>query len=1095
MSLLDELTSLDISSITNARGSLSLTLNSDAVTNLIGNGAISTALGSLGGGIGALQADISEPASLLQPLVESVVSFTDGFSVDSLPLADYVRAVGDGAALIVSLLEGLDSDPLKLGKVLGIFSGDALSKATSLFEGYTSMDLSSLGRFRSLLDTVERGVPSDPALFAELAMDILVPIPRTSLQSIRLSVDAVLADAGSISFPQGRNAGLLLALNNVTAAANAGDAVRLNAALAALQVARANTVASVGADLERIVGLIDRLPLDQLAAPLEEAGAALQRAEKGIMEFFKMIGDYLDYAKASVNEMDADMIREMLLWLNALVEDSLKRYIRDPIEAQIKRAEDWMRGLLNHIPLASYRAMITDFLLSIAKAINDADLDKPARKVRELLNTIESAIDPDALKAEIEGVLGGIEEVYKGVLDTILNSLETVKGGIDTVAAGAKTVLEKVLEALRSFRQVMDEIKTAVDSLGIKEAADSVIGTLTELRQTAEQLLSALPLPESLRPAIEQLISAIEGIDLDEVLSPVMSAAQQFQIPASVGDTVIQGLARAAELISNLIPDTLIAEIEAEINAFLEELKKFDPAQFLGQLDAYVDEAKSFLTGLDPRPLVEEIRGPFQTALDAIDRFSPARLLEPVAEAYDSLLASISLPSPDSALDATRTVLNDIGDSVVSGIAGTVSQGTGVPTAGSSSSSGGAVSSAPSSSSSSSTASTSGPPQPEPKFKPGDVLRMLGYLPNKLREALSDLEAGAAGDALEAVDRLCGGLARDLRNVKAAIWEIGERFESETNAFFAPLAKAQFEAQVAISGNFSAGSFNVSGSLAVVAEAGPGSMRDALGQGAMAVSDQVRTRAATLAASVGVKLEKAADALERCSLSGLTGGLDNLLAALDVEPIARKLDDLLAAMMAKVPTLMASLEEELKAFVQRLKKNLTMFNPGFLAQKFLGLIDLLKEQLDLLDPRRLAAELGEIHKAIRDTIAAYDPAVFAQEIWEIIDRLIQGLDVLKPSELLAGFFFSNEFLNKIKAAVPTEALKDIDRSLDEVGAELAKIDPAGLLESINSLGPRLVEEFEAALERIKQEILALLNAIRFQETSGSASVSVSGSIG
>jgi len=372
---------------------------------------------------------------------------------------------------------------------------------------------------------------------------------------------------------------------------------------------------------------------------------------------------------------------------------------------------------------------------------------------------------------------------------------------------------------------------------------------------------------------------------------------------------------------------------------------------------------------------------------------------------------------------------------------------------------------------------------------------MLGYLPNKLRETLSGLETGAAGDALEAVDRLCGGLARDLRSVKAAVWEIGERFESETDAFFAPLAKAQFDAQVAISGNFSAGAFNVSGSLAIVAEAGPGPLRDALGQGAMAVSEQVRARAATLAASVGVKLEKAADALERCSLSGLTGGLDDLLAALDVEPIAQKLDDLLAAMMAKVPTLMASLEEELKAFVQRLKKNLNLFNPGYLAQKFLGLIDLLKEQLDVLDPRRLAAELGEVYKAIRDTIAAYDPAVFAQEIWEILDRLIQGLDALKPSELLAGFSFSDEFVNKIKAAVPTEALKDIDRSLDEMGAELAKIDPAGLLESINSLGSRLVEDFESALERVKQEILSLLNAIRFQETSASASVSVSGSIG
>jgi hypothetical protein len=1090
MSLLDELTSLDISSITDARGSLTLTLNSDSVKNLIGNGAIQTAMGSLGGGIGTLQADISNPAQLLEPLVNQLVSFTGGFSSDSLPLADYIRAVGDGAALIVSLLEGLDSDPLKLGRVLGIFSGDAFQRATSLFEGYTSVDLSSLGRFRGMLGAVERGVPSDPSLFAELAMDILVPIPRTSLQSIRLRVDSVLADARNVSFPAGRNAGLLLALNNVAAAANAGDAVRLNAALTALQAARVNTIASVSADLERVAQLIDSLPLDGLVAPLEEAGAALQKAEKGIMEFLKMIGDYLDSARESVEEMDADMIRKMLLWLNSLIEDYLKRYIRDPIEAQIKRAEDWMRGLLNHIPLQSYRAMITDFLLSIAKAINDADLDMPARRVRELLNTIESAIDPTALKNEIESVLGNIEDVYKGVLDTIVDSLETVKSGIDTVAAGAKTVLEKVLEALKSFRRVMDEIQAAVDKLGIEEAADQVIGVLSELRKTAEELLSSLPLPESLRPAIEQLISAIENIDLDEVLSPVKSAAQQFQIPAAVSDTVNQGLARVAELISNLIPDTLIAEIEAEINEFLEQLQKFDPTQFLGELDQYVDEAKSFLSGLDPRPLVEEIRGPFQTALDTIDRFHPARLLEPVAEAYDSLLSGIPLPSPDTALGATHDALNGIGDSIASGIAGTVSQATGVPRAEGSSSGGTTASSSPSA-----TAAASGPPQPEPKFKPGDVLRMLGYLPNRLREALSGLEAGAAGDALEAVDRLCGGLARDLRSVKEAVWEIGERLENETTAFFAPLAKAQFDAQVAISMNFSAGSINVEGSLAIVAQAGPGSLRDALGRGTTAVSENVRMQAATLASSVGIKLEKAAEALERCSLSGLTGSLDDLLAALDVEPIAQKLDDLLAAMLAKAPALLSSLEDELKAFVERLKKNLTMFSPGYLAQKFLGIIDLLLEQLNILDPRRLAAELGEIHKAIRDTIAAYDPAIFAQEIWEILDRLIQGLDALKPSELLAGFSFSDEFINKIKAAMPTEALKDIDRSLDEVGAELAAIDPAGLLEAINNVGPRLLDQFEQALKRVKQEILTLLNAIRFQQTSGSASVSVSGSIG
>lgn len=1080
MSLLDDLVSIDLSSITDARSIITSVLDTEQVRNLIDNGAIQSAMGSLGSGFSSLQTQFSDSRSFLEPLVNNVVSFSGSVSTDSLPVADYIQAVSDGAAIILSLLEGIDDDPAKIGKLFGFLSDTVLEKATSVFEGYTNVDLSGIGRFRGLLDSVERGVPRDPALFAELALDILVPIPRSGLQQIRSNIDTILHTARDISFPSGRNAGLLDALHSVTLAAQSGNSIQLNAALTSLQTVRAGTLVSVTNDLENIVNLIDRLPIDTLLEPLQQASAGLNRAELGIMEFLQTLEKHINFAQNLAENFDADDIRQFLDHLIQLIEQYCKTYIVDPIDAQVKKVEDWIRGLLSHIPLTSYRAKITDFILSIAQAIDDADLDRPAREIRSLLNTIENAVDPTALKNEIESILGNIESVFNGVLDQIIGALSTIHTAVTTVSSHAQSILERVADAIRQFRELVDQITVTLEQLGIEEAGQQVVEALANLRKAAESLLTVAPLPDSLRPMIEQLISAIENIDLDAVLDPAKAAAEEFKIPESVSSTINEALQKASDCLKNLIPDQLITDIEAEVENALEELKKLDPAELLASLDEYVDQAKTFLEGIDPRPIAQEIRGPFQTVLDTFDNYHPLRLLEPVIEAYDSLLGNIPFPEPEQAVRTTSGALNSSFQSLSNTFVERVGNATGAQPVN--------TSSGPGESSSSSPSATPAPN--EETVKPGDVIRLIGYVPKKLREALVALNESAAGDVLGAIDRLCAGLARDIRSLQAVVWEIEHRIQNETHQFYAPLAKAQMDAQLAISMNFSSENFNVQGSCAIVAQCSSGMIRNDLHGAYSRFSQTIQSKATRTSGQLGAKLDSAASALERCSLSGLTGDIDSLLAALDVEPIAQKIDNLVFTIIGRTPALLTSLETELQNFVQKLRSMLTMFNPAYIAQKFMGIINIFREQLETLDPRRLAMELGEIHKALRDTIAAYDPALFAEEIYDIIERLVQSLELLKPSELLSGFSFSDDFLDKIKNAVPTEALKDIDRSLDNVGNELAQLDPSSLLEAVNTIAPRLVEQFDNACNAIKNEILTLLKAIQYQQSCASASVSV-----
>jgi len=165
-------------------------------------------------------------------------------------------------------------------------------------------------------------------------------------------------------------------------------------------------------------------------------------------------------------------------------------------------------------------------------------------------------------------------------------------------------------------------------------------------------------------------------------------------------------------------------------------------------------------------------------------------------------------------------------------------------------------------------------------------------------------------------------------------------------------------------------------------------------------------------------------------------------------------------------------------------------NPATQAAKFLSVLDVLREELDVFNPARLAAELAEVHAAIRAAIAAYDPIHIAERIKATLTEIANELRGLDPAALLGDLTFLDDIVDRVEAALPLNALNGIGESLADVGAELAAIDPGALIAAVNDLPERVLEGIEQVVEAIKQELITLLESLEYFTAGASVEVSV-----
>ena len=482
----------------------------------------------------------------------------------------YRGSVQGGAEVLGGLLRTLDADPVLFGQAFGRSLGDSFGAATAAAEHYLPVDLGDFADLRAIVERVDSGAPLEPARFAELALDVLSPFGRGDLTRIRTDLDRVLGLAGGVTVDASLTAPLIAAFDAVAAAQTQAQA---RAALTELTRVRGTVLAAIKAQYDAVGRAIAALRLDEILGSIAAVGKTLRSGEQDILRYLENWRRDIARARELIESGDPAALLARVGGMLDQLEAEARAQIKAIFDPAIEQLKEWVRALLAELHLRAIRNEVRDFILGIAQAIRDANLDVVAREATAVLVAIRSAIDDADLAGSIRAALEDVEAQVTNALGGVIGALETIGTEIGAVAGQAQEILERTAAVLVSFKAAADGITASLEGLGVEEAAQQVIDRLTKLRETAEKLLTAAPLPEPLRDEVNQLIELVQGVDVEAIFAPVHDAVAQLEIPDEVVAEVTASLARIDEVVANLIPAELIASIEAEVDSVLETIR------------------------------------------------------------------------------------------------------------------------------------------------------------------------------------------------------------------------------------------------------------------------------------------------------------------------------------------------------------------------------------------------------------------------------------------------------------------------------------------------------------------------------------------
>ena len=1095
MSLISELKGLDLSAIVDAKASVSLAVNTPDLQKILNEGAVTSMMGSLGGTLSSLQTSLDiKPEDMIEPLAKAIQELAGQVNVTDIPIADLLKAVADGAEILAGLIGGLNGDLNEISVPGNDTLGKVFEKAGGPIGDYAMKTVENLSSYRAIVNVVESGIPKDASALAELGIKILLPVPQQTLEQVHGQIGTVLQGLQDFSIPTARINGMVQILGQVRVAAQAGNAASVQAALNELQQIRQSTIQHIGSDLRTMLQKLEALRIEDKLQAVASATSVFQNLKPGAIEELETWRKMIAEVRAQVNSVDPQQgLAELSAMLDKVETEALKR-IGGLFDEQAIKLENWVRGLLREIPLRKYRNLITSQILLVAEKINGAKLDQVSKSIRGGIDELTEIIEKLDLQALVGNATGEVENAIKSALDSLEAALGDITTRINEIADQVNTILGQAITGLKSFREAVDEAQARLAEANIEGAKQEVIETLESFRKEAEKLLSSVPIPEEMRPVVDQLIKSVESVDVQKAIGdPLKAVAEQIKLPEEIGVTVSDGLETIADVVSSVIPKQVGEELTQEIDKLFQELNNIDISGVTSGVSAQLDQVASLLEKIDPVSMVEPASEVFDKILGQLDRIHPRILLKPVIDAYDKILGSIPIPDAETINSRVGKIASTAGETAARAAAEPMKQLAGKDA--------------------SLPPRVEGDQQPAPangnqalppgfdKVKPGDVIRMIGFLPAKLKEALGALEAGPAGDVLQKLQELCRGLAENIRKVQGAVIEVDHKIESALDDVLIQLTHEQLETQLALKAGFSASAggsnFDLNASVALVGSVGPGSLREALAPELELIQKCSKRTSRVLSGGVAHQLEIIATNLESCALTHIGSDLQSLLDSLDPEPIAAELDGLVLDIVNKTMSTIGSVEAEVKSLFARLETLIKTFNPGAQAHKYLKVLNVLREELDLLNPSRLADELGEVHAAIRASLNAYHPRVFAQEFSELLVATALQVRSLDPAGFMPDLSGIQAQINRVPGLLPLDALNSVGASLETVGNELREIDVHAMIETINGLAPAVSDAVTDTIEALQTEIKKLLESIKYASQSGgaSASISVSASVG
>jgi hypothetical protein len=1104
---MDQLGALDLSGIVAARSSISTAVSAPDLERLMAQGIGPNALGAVGAGLQALQGALAgDPAALLAPAGALIQQVAGELHVD-ISTAGLLHATTEAVQLFSAVVAALGGDMSGLSAALGAQVPGLLGDLAGRVGVQPSGALSDLAEFTRLVAAVEAGAPTDPGALADLVLQATLPFPVTSLRGLRQRVDALQAASAAVALPDSRTTGLQQAVAAVATAAAGSDTAALRRALASLEQARVATIAQLSLDLQQIASATVSLQLDALSGELTRLAAPLHTAETGVLDLLADLRAQLVAAKGDVAGADFTAVGGFLDTLVGELEAEAVAAVEPLITEAVSTAQQRLGAFLDRLGLRQARAEVLGAVHEVAVQIAAHDPTAPLAELYSAIDSVRKALDPANLGQEVQQALQAVVASAESALQQVIDGLATIKAGVQAVAAEAEPPLTQATQAIETFASAIREVQAALENLDVAKMGQSVVQSLHGVTQTVQQLTSAVTLPDALRPQITSLADSIRAVDLQTAVEqPVAQALAGLQLP----DDAAQSLEKVVDAIRHLIPAQLIASIEADVNGLLEQLTHLHPDLALGSLNDFVHGAADKIGSFKLADHVDVLEPAFHAVQDALAALDPAALFRPIIDAYDRLTSALAVPGVSDVAGRLGAAIGSAVDATAGQLTSSLATLPGVSTA------------PPRPATGTSPASPGPPPggtgTPGPgtpgggtpgsqvggaaaadlPVRPGDAIRLLGHLPALLRDALSALDTPAVQACLATVDNLTGGLAADLRSLALAVSDIEARVAATLDTMVHGLAVPVASAQLAVAAHLEAqaddGGLDVDTTLLAIGRAGPAGLAADLSGTLGSSVAAVRAETAQLGGSAGASLEQAAAALDACRLAGATADLSTFLAAIDPEPVAAALDDLVLTALGRAPDLVAGMGQTLANTVERLRALVERYQPAAVAMRFLPLLQLVDDEIALLDPRALGAEVEDIYRLIVDTVAAYDPAQVAAAVDAEIAAVADELRAVDVATLVPDTSFLQPLADKVQAASPLPLLSGAAASLDAVAQRLEAVDLDQLIADVNGLGPQVSAAFDQVAGSVQQEILALLDALQFGGASGSASVSASGSV-
>jgi hypothetical protein len=283
----------------------------------------------------------------------------------------------------------------------------------------------------------------------------------------------------------------------------------------------------------------------------------------------------------------------------------------------------------------------------------------------------------DQLNAQIQAFGAGLERSLSNGFDpaatTIADAVQALSDALDDfdpadVVAALQSVLQaitgvlesgEVQDAVRQVQSAVASVTETLQKLSFAPVTDEVVDLIAQMTKALQQLqdtdmndaakaalaVALQVLPDDLKPVTDPLVD-----ELDELIETG---------PVPLLERVAEKPAQLLGAVTRFQPGTLIGDtLSAPFDQALSKADGFRPSSLLDQADAALQSAKSaLLQSAGPGQVIGLLGGPFDDLKSALDRYSPDAVLAPLETAVEDAVRQVVAASPvDEIFDQVNRV-------------------------------------------------------------------------------------------------------------------------------------------------------------------------------------------------------------------------------------------------------------------------------------------------------------------------------------------------------------------------------------------------------------------------------------------------------